>query len=197
MHVPFIGYTVHMSTKADKTCSVLPLSPMYVNDNTQQRVYGQCLVWYGMSLTRVQQYIFGTLETDFYYEFNCLQTLRQTKPRARPEAAICVRKSSARRVLHFTPLNAASCVLHRPANRVIHRLQLYLTLYYDFHRMNVFKAHSLLNLMGAQSRYYVGIAMKPIIKSSGRVGEHTVTPQPDSLSPVKKRASTHYILRQV
>lgn len=52
-----------------------------------------------------------------------IPTLRQTKPRERPEAAICVRKSSARRVLQFTPLNAASCVLHRPANRVIHRLQ--------------------------------------------------------------------------
>jgi hypothetical protein len=38
------GYTVHICTKAGKTCSVLPLSPMYVNDNTQQRVFGQCLV---------------------------------------------------------------------------------------------------------------------------------------------------------
>src|SRR6202034_1335251 len=66
-----------------------------------------------------------TRHTDLYYDFNIIPTLRQTKPRERPEAAICVRKSSARRVLHFTPLNAASCVLHRPANRVIHRLQLY------------------------------------------------------------------------
>jgi hypothetical protein len=55
--------------------------------------------------------------------FILIPTLRQTKPREKPEAAICVRKSSARRVLQFTPLNAASCVLHRPANRVIHRLQ--------------------------------------------------------------------------
>lgn len=38
---------------------------------------------------------------------------------------MCVRKSSARRVLQFTPFNAASCVLHRPASRVIHRLQLF------------------------------------------------------------------------
>lgn len=66
-----------------------------------------------------------TRQTDLYYDFNFIPTLRQTKPREIPEAAICVRKSSARRVLHFTPLNAASCVLHRPANRVIHRLQLY------------------------------------------------------------------------
>lgn len=64
--------------------------------------------------------------TDLYNVFNFIPTLRQTKPRERPEAAICVRKSSARRVLHFTPLITASCVLHRPANRVIHRLQLYL-----------------------------------------------------------------------
>lgn len=40
------------------------------------------------------------------------------------EAAMCVRKSSVRRVLQFTPINAASCVLHRPVSRVIHRLQL-------------------------------------------------------------------------
>jgi hypothetical protein len=38
---------------------------------------------------------------------------------------MCVRKSSARRVLQFTPFNVASYVLHRPASRVIHRLQLY------------------------------------------------------------------------
>ena len=67
--------------------------------------------------------------TDLYNVFNFIPTLRQTKPRVRPEAAICVRKSSARRVLHFTPLITASCVLHRPANRVIHRLQLYLHLF--------------------------------------------------------------------
>ena len=74
--------------------------------------------------------IFGILDSDLYKVFNFIPTLRQTKPRERPEAAICVRKSSARRVLHFTPLNAASCVLHRPANRVIHRLQLYFTIVY-------------------------------------------------------------------
>jgi len=54
-------------------------------------------------------------------------TLRQTNSRDIPKSAMCIRKSSARRVLQFTPLNAASCVLHRPANRVIHRLQSYLT----------------------------------------------------------------------
>ena len=52
-------------------------------------------------------------------------TLRQTRLRDEPVAAMCVRKSSARRVLQFTPFNAASCVLHRPASRVIHRLQLF------------------------------------------------------------------------
>src|SRR5713101_2746811 len=38
---------------------------------------------------------------------------------------MCVRKSSVRRVLQFTPFIGASSVLHRPASRVIHRLQLY------------------------------------------------------------------------
>ena len=42
------------------------------------------------------------------------------------KAAMCVRMSSARRVLHFTPINAASCVLPRPASRVIHHEQLFL-----------------------------------------------------------------------
>jgi len=116
------GYTVR-HLEADKTCSVLPLSPMYWTITHNSVFLVSVLVWCGMSLTRTQQCIRYS-RTDFYYEFNCLQTLRQTKPRERPEAAICVRKSSARRVLHFTPLNAASCVLHRPANRVIHRLQL-------------------------------------------------------------------------
>ncbi|KAH9424484.1 hypothetical protein DERP_004669 [Dermatophagoides pteronyssinus] len=32
-------------------------------------------------------------------------------------AAMCVRMSSDRSVLHFTPINAASCVLPRPASR--------------------------------------------------------------------------------
>lgn len=81
--------------------------------------------------------------TDLYYDFNIIPTLRQTKPRERPEAAICVRKSSARRVLHFTPLNAASCVLHRPANRVIHRLQLYCIIIFQSYMkifVKIFKA---------------------------------------------------------
>jgi hypothetical protein len=38
---------------------------------------------------------------------------------------MCVRISSVRRVLQFTPHNAVSCVLHRSAIRVIHRLQSY------------------------------------------------------------------------
>lgn len=40
------------------------------------------------------------------------------------KGAICVQNFSVRRVLQFTPLNAASCVLHRSVNRVIHRLKL-------------------------------------------------------------------------
>lgn len=40
-----------------------------------------------------------------------------------PMAAMCVRMSSDRSVLHFTPINAASCVLPRPASRVIHHWQ--------------------------------------------------------------------------
>lgn len=47
-------------------------------------------------------------------------TLRQTWPRAVPEAAMCVRKISAQCVLQFTPSLAAGCVLHRPVSRVIH-----------------------------------------------------------------------------
>jgi hypothetical protein len=90
---------------------------------THFRVY---TVWCSISLTRTATVISRhSRHTDFYYVFIFITTLRQTRPRERPEAAICVRKSSARRVLHFTPLIAASCVLHRPANRVIHRLQLY------------------------------------------------------------------------
>src|SRR5882757_7805537 len=85
--------------------------------------------------------------TDLYNEFNIIPTLRQTKPRERPEAAICVRKSSARRVLHFTPLFTVSCVLHRSANRVIHRLQLYL--YLNFYREKLlFQGTNLHNLYG-------------------------------------------------
>ena len=47
------------------------------------------------------------------------------KASGNPEAAICVQNFSARRVLQFTPFIAASCVLHRSVNRVIHRLKLF------------------------------------------------------------------------
>src|ERR1700712_1753934 len=87
-----------------------------------------------------------TRQTDLYYDFNIIPTLRQTKPRERPEAAICVRKSSARRVLHFTPLYASCRVLHRPANRVIHRLQL--CLYLKKFNEKKFQSTDLHNLMG-------------------------------------------------
>jgi hypothetical protein len=111
-----------------------------------------------------------------YNDFNIIPTLRQTKPRERPEAAICVRKSSARRVLHFTPLNAASCVLHRPANRVIHRLQLYLY-FIQFVIEKYFQSTELLKLMGTVTSY-AGITPLRIIKSSGTFT--CVTPLPDS-----------------
>lgn len=88
------------------------------------------------NLRRHTRHIF----TDLYYDFNIIPTLRQTKPRERPEAAICVRKSSARRVLHFTPLIRASSVLHRPANRVIHRLQLYCIIFQSFRENRNFQS---------------------------------------------------------
>lgn len=47
------------------------------------------------------------------------------KATGKPVAAMCVRKSSVRRVLQFTLFIGASSVLHRPVSRVIHRLQLY------------------------------------------------------------------------
>lgn len=50
-------------------------------------------------------------------------TLRQTNPRTEPEGAMCVQRISAQCVLQFTPSIAAGCVLHRPENRVIHRLE--------------------------------------------------------------------------
>ena len=116
------------------------------NYTRAQRVFSELFaVW---CMNKSDEYsnsnIFGILDkTDLYNDFNFIPTLRQTKSRERPETAICVRKSSARRVLHFTPLNAASCVLHRPANRVIHRLQLFCILYifsYIWKHSN--KAHS-------------------------------------------------------
>ena len=57
-------------------------------------------------------------------------TLRQARPRAKPEAAMCVRKISAQCVLQFTPSLAAGCVLHRPVSRVIHCSELYLVLFW-------------------------------------------------------------------
>ncbi|KAH6920032.1 hypothetical protein HPB50_028982 [Hyalomma asiaticum] len=38
---------------------------------------------------------------------------------------MCVQRISAQCVLQFTPSLAAGCVLHRPENRVIHRLESY------------------------------------------------------------------------
>ena len=63
-------------------------------------------------------------------EQTCIIVNKSTDPQTdkatgNPVAAMCVRKSSVRRVLQFTPFIGASSVLHRPASRVIHRLQLY------------------------------------------------------------------------
>src|ERR1700722_17055986 len=71
------------------------------------------------------------------HERTCIIVNNLTDPQTdeasgNPEAAMCVRKSSARRVLQFTPFNVASYVLHRPASRVIHRLQLYLQFGFHF-----------------------------------------------------------------
>lgn len=49
------------------------------------------------------------------------QTLKQTWPRERPRAAMCVQDVDVQCVLQFTLSNAASCALHRLASRVIHR----------------------------------------------------------------------------
>lgn len=51
---------------------------------------------------------------------------------------MCVRISSVRRVLQFTPHNAVSCVLHRSAIRVIHRLQSY-RLFIELTSATIFK----------------------------------------------------------
>ena len=60
-------------------------------------------------------------ETNLYnvYDFSDPQS---DKAPEKPEAAICVQYSSARRVLQFTLIIAFSCDLHRQASRVIHRL---------------------------------------------------------------------------
>jgi hypothetical protein len=76
------------------------------------------------------------------HERTCIIVNKLTDPQTgeasgNPEAAMCVRKSSARRVLQFTPFNVASYVLHRPASRVIHRLQLYL--HFGFSFKNILK----------------------------------------------------------
>ena len=103
-----------------------PLKCQRVNDNTAFACVLSVVLWCRNESVECSNVNISahSIDTDLYNVFNFIPTLRQTKPQERPEAAICVRKSSARRVLHFTPLNAASCVLHRPANRVIHRLQL-------------------------------------------------------------------------
>ena len=53
-------------------------------------------------------------------------TLRQTWPRERPGAAICVQDVNVQCVLQFTLIHAAGCALHRHTSRVIHRLEFYL-----------------------------------------------------------------------
>lgn len=68
------------------------------------------------------------------HEKACITVNNLTDPQthkamSKPIAAMCVRKSSVRRVLQFTPFIGASSVLHRPASRVIHRLQLYCFLF--------------------------------------------------------------------
>lgn len=52
-------------------------------------------------------------------------TLRQTWPRERPGAAMCVQGIDVQCVLQFTLINAAGCALHRCTSQVIHRSELY------------------------------------------------------------------------
>jgi len=63
-----------------------------------------------------------SLRREGNHERTCIIVNNLTDPQTdeasgNPEAAMCVRKSSARRVLQFTPFNVASYVLHRPASR--------------------------------------------------------------------------------
>ncbi len=83
------------------------------------------------------------------HERTCIIVNKLTDPQTdeasgNPEAAMCVRKSSARRVLQFTPFNVASYVLHRPASRVIHRLQLYFSLLLSQDISKIFKGERVL-----------------------------------------------------
>ena len=57
------------------------------------------------------------------------QTLRQTWPRGRLGAAMCVQDVDVQCVLQFTLIHAASCALHRRTSRVIHRSKLFSTFY--------------------------------------------------------------------
>jgi len=50
----------------------------------------------------------------------------------KPGAAMCVRNVDVQCVLQFTLFHAVGCVLHRPTSRVIHRLELYLSLFISF-----------------------------------------------------------------
>jgi hypothetical protein len=96
--------------------------------------------------------------------FNFIPTLRQAYLWERPKGAMCVRKSSVRRVLQFTPLNAASCVLHRPANRVIHRLQSCFVLSFMFY-ISICYVYTILN-MGTKLTLD-GSTTRVLIKSGG------------------------------
>ena len=58
------------------------------------------------------------------------QPLRQTWPRERPGAAMCVQDVDVQCVLQFTLSNAASCALHRLASRVIHRSEVFQFAFY-------------------------------------------------------------------
>ena len=79
------------------------------------------------------------IETISPHEKACITVNNYTDPQthkamSKPIAAMCVRKSSVRRVLQFTPFIGASSVLHRPASRVIHRLQLYCFFFLLIHK---------------------------------------------------------------
>lgn len=172
------------SSTSRGTTERVVFAPYVANDGTTTRIRTYQYVSRLVSLVRHKSDEYSNvrrhtrLNTDLYNVFNFIPTLRQTKPRVEPEAAICVRKSSARRVLHFTPLITASCVLHRPASRVIHRLQLYCL----FVCLLWMQRHSVWQRV--LKLKYARLTMLcrhcfPIIKSGGKSEITLVTPQPD------------------
>lgn len=113
-------------------------------------------------------------------------TLRQTWPRAGPEAAMCVRKISAQCVLQFTPSLAAGCVLHRPVSRVIHCSELYSVFFFQMFLDGVSPVGTMRSSLlspvggsGSEMRVSTSLRVRPPIvadgaseSSAGGLGNH-------------------------